>query len=77
MHLLPVGPAITRREGGGAFVNVKGENPPLKVYERRRTATFLHPNDFATGKNRSELFIIESYDCASPAERRVIIARKI
>lgn len=38
--------------GEETFVNIKGENPPLKVYERRRIATFPRPNDFATGKNR-------------------------
>lgn len=54
----------------GAFVNVKGENPPLRVHdERLRFRAF--PNDFATTSTRdkkkrereeeyrSELFIIE------------------
>lgn len=58
MHLPSVGPAITRWNTE-AFVDVKGENPPLKMDEKGRTATLSCTNDFATDKNRSELFIIE------------------
>lgn len=58
MHLPSVGPAITRW-GTEVFVDVKGENPPLKMNEEGRTATLSCTNDFATDKNRSELFIIE------------------
>jgi len=58
VHLPSVGPAITRW-GTEVFVDVKGENPPLKMNEEGRAATLSCTNDFATDKNRSELFIIE------------------
>lgn len=71
---------VLQLRDGGAFVNVKGENPPLKVYERRWAATLPRPNDFAMGKNRSELFIIEPRNRAFSKwllESRVITARKM
>lgn len=55
VHLPPAGPAIT---WWGAFVNVKGENPPLRVYDERLRRFHVLMISLR-GKNSSELFIIE------------------
>lgn len=54
----------------GAFVNVKGENPPLKVHDEglRRFHVLMIS---LRGKNSSELFIIEPRRTCASARARV------